>query len=338
MAIKKTGLTYEEIMEELRNKIYRPVYFLQGEEPWFIDQITEYLQNTVLDEAQKAFNLFVFYGRDTDIATVINTARRYPMMSNYLLVIVKEAQALKSIDELSLYLKAPLLSTILVINYKYKSLDKRTSLYKILNEKGYVADFPKLYEDKIPKWIGQYLNSRKASIDPEAAVLLTEFVGDDLSKIVNELEKLLIILPENKRTITASLIEKYIGISKDFNAFELNKALAYKQVVKAYRIGKYLADNKLLVAAIPSMYNLFSKVLLFHSIPDKSDKNSVAAALRVNPFFVEEYRQAARNYSPSKARNIIALLREYDLKSKGMGNVSAEPADLMKELLFKILH
>jgi len=338
MAIRKTGPTYEEIMNELHNKIYRPVYFLQGDEPWFIDQITDYLQNTVLDEAQKAFNLFVFYGRDTDMATIINTARRYPMMSNYLLVIVKEAQALKSIDELTHYLKTPLSSTILVINYKYKSLDKRTSLYKLLSEKGYIADFPKLYEDRIPKWIVQYLNSRKASIDPDAAVLLTEYVGDDLSKIVNELEKLLIVLPENKRTITTSLIEKYIGISKEFNAFELNKALALKQVVKAYRIGKYLADNKLLVVAIPSMYSLFSKILLFHSLPDKSDKNIVAAALRINPFFVEEYRQAARNYSPSKARNIIALLREYDLKSKGMGNVSAEPTDLMKELLFKILH
>ncbi len=333
-------MKFEEILQDLKNKIYKPIYFLMGEEPYFIDVITDYIASHVLDEAEKSFNQTVLYGKDTDIANVINTARRFPMMANYQVVILKEAQTLNNIDDLVYYAEAPLQSTILVVNYKYKNLDKRKKLYKVLDSAGAVFAFDKLYEDKIPSWINSYLSRRGISIDLKASMLLTDFLGNELSKVVNELEKLILTLPKDSKTITADQIERNIGISKDFNNFELHKALSRKNVLKANRIIYYFDKNQKnnpISLTISSLYYFFSKVLMYHFIKDKSRKNA-ASVLRINPFFLTDYELAARHYSAAKVVQIIGLLREFDLKSKGVGNVSTTPGNLLKELIYKILH
>ncbi|MBL7111506.1 MAG: DNA polymerase III subunit delta [Bacteroidales bacterium] len=333
-------MKFEEILQDLKNKIYKPIYFLMGEEPYFIDVITDYIAKHVLEEAEKSFNQIVLYGKDTNIADVINTAKRFPMMANYLVVILKEAQSLNDIDDLVYYAEAPLQSTILVVNYKYKNLDKRKKLYKVLDSAGVVFTSDKLYEDKIPSWINSYLSGRGVAIDLKASMLLTNFLGNELSKVVNELEKLILTLPKDSRTITVDQIERNIGISKDFNNFELHKALSQKNVLKANRIIYYFDKNQKsnpFSMTISSLYYFFSKVLMYHFIKDKSRKNA-ASVLRINPFFLADYELAARHYSASKVVQIIGLLREFDLKSKGMGNVSTTPGNLLKELTYKILH
>jgi DNA polymerase-3 subunit delta len=333
-------MTYDRIMKEIEIRQYRPVYFLMGEEPYFIDQITDYISSHVLDESQKSFNLTTLYGRDTDIATIINTARRFPMMSEHQVVIVKEAQTLDRIDDLIHYVENPLKSTLLVINYKYRKLDKRKKLTKALEKNGALFESTRLYEDKIPNWISNILKARGKSIEPKAALILTEFLGNDLAKISNELEKLIIVLKEDEGAITPMHIEQNIGISKDYNNFELNNALSQRNVLKANRIVWYFKSNQKnhpIALTITSIYYFFSKVLNYHFIKDKSRKN-VAATLRIDPFFVREYELAARNYPPSKVIRVISLLREFDLKSKGFGNVTSSPGDLLKELVYKIMH
>ena len=333
-------MSYDEIMKELKNRQYRPVYFLMGEEPYFIDQITEYISSNVLAESEKPFNQITLYGRDTDVANIIHTAKRYPMMSEYQVLIVKEAQTLDRLDDLIYYVENPLKSTVLVINYKYKNLDKRKKLFKVLEKNGALIESPRLYEDKIPKWISNILKTRDKSIEPKAALILTEFLGNDLSKISNELEKLIIVLKEDEHTITSAHIEQNIGISKDYNNFELNNALSQRNVLKANRIVRYFQSNQKshpITLTITSIYFFFSKVLNYHFIKDKSRKN-LASALRIDPFFIKDYEQAARNYPPPKAVHVISLLREYDLKSKGFGNVTSSPGDLLKELVYKIMH
>jgi DNA polymerase III subunit delta len=336
----KAAYTYQQLMSDLKNKIYHPVYFLTGEEPYYIDKITEYISQNVLDEAEKAFNQSILYGKDSDAVAVTNTAKRFPMMSNYQVVIVKEAQELKSFDDLVHYIGQPLKSTILVINYKYKSLDKRKKLFKVIQENAVVFESKKLYDDKIPEWISSALKKDGYSIDNKAAILLTEFLGNDLSKIENELEKLVLTIPEGLKTITPEQIERNIGISKDFNNFELQKALVARDVLKANRIINYFAGNQRnvhITQTITNLYFFFSKVLLYHFLPDKS-RNKVAAALKINPFFVTDYEKAARSFKARKVVEIISLLREYDAKSKGYGNPSTDAGDLLKELIFKILH
>ena len=333
-------MKFEEILQDLKNKIYKPIYFLMGEEPYFIDVITDFIAEHVLDEAEKSFNEVILYGKDTDIATVINTAKRFPMMANHQVVILKEAQVLQDIDKLIYYAEAPLKSTILVINYKYKKLDKRKKLYKVLDKAGAVFDSERLYEDKVPAWITAYLSEKGLSIDLKASMILTEFLGNDLGKIVNELEKLILTIPDNTKTITTDQIERNIGISKDFNNFELHKALSGKNILKANRIIYYFDKNQKnnpISMTISSLYYFFSKVLMYHFIKDKSRRNA-ASVLQINPFFLPDYELAARNYSAAKIVRIVGLLREYDLKSKGMGNVSSTPGDLLKELIYKILH
>ncbi len=333
-------MEFNTILRDLKNKNYKPIYFLMGEEPYYIDLITNYIASNVLDESEKALNQLVFYGKDTTVTDVINTARRYPMMASHQVVIVKEAQTLNDIDNLCYYAEAPLRSTILVINYKYKSLDGRKKLSRIISEKGVLFESKKLYDDKIPGWITNWLKERRKDIELKASVLLAEFLGNDLGKIVNELEKLIITLPEESDTITAEHIEKNIGISKDYNNFELNKALIQKNVLKANRIINYFDKNQKnnpIYITISSLYYLFSRVLLYHDIKDKSKRN-VASALNINPFFVSDYELAARAYTHSEVVRIISLLREYDLKSKGYGNVSMPPGELLKELVYRILH
>lgn len=333
-------MDHTSILRDLKNKVYKPIYLLMGDEPYFIDLITDFIAGNVLDEPEKTFNQIILYGRDTTVPDIIDTARRYPMMSNFQVVIVKEAQTLNNIDDLCYYAEAPLRSTILVINYKYKSLDKRKKLYKVISEKGIVLESKKLYEDKIPGWITDYLSERDITIELKASVLLTEFLGNELGKICNELEKLIITLPEKSRNITVDHIERNIGISKDYNNFELNKALVQKNTLKANRIINYFDKNQKnnpISLTISSLYYLFSKVLLYHYIEDKSRKN-VASVLGINPYFIPDYELAARQFTPAKLVSIISLLREYDLKSKGFENVSVPPGGLLKELVYKILH
>ena len=333
-------MTFEEIFRQLNKKSYSPIYFLMGEEPYFIDRITEHIADHVLTEEEKTFNQMILYGGDTDVPTVINTARRFPMMASRQVVIVREAQNLDKIEDLIHYVENPLKSTLLVINYKYKKLDKRKKLFKALEKNSILFESRRLYDDKIPPWINSYLLSRGKKIEPKAAVILTEYLGNDLGKIANELEKLIIVLKSEQDIITAADIERNIGISKDYNNFELNNALAQRNVLKANRIIQYFGANQKnhpLALTITSIYFFFSRVLRYHFLPDKSSRN-VASALKIEPFFIREYETAARNYTTAKTVRVISLLREYDLKSKGFGNVSAVPGELLKELIYKIIH
>ncbi len=334
-------MSFEQILSDLKNKIYKPIYFLSGDEPYFIDLITKYINENVLSDAEKSFNQTVMYGKETEIHAVIDTAKRFPMMANHQVVIVKEAQNIKNIDDLIHYVNAPLKSTLLVINYKYKTLDKRKKLYKAINENGVLYESKKLYDNEVPAWINGYLKNRNRSIAPNAGMLLTEYLGNDLSKIANELEKLIITLPDGEFNITTTHIERNIGISKDYNNFELHKALTQKNVLKANRIVNYFGHNPKdnpFTLTISTLYYFYSKVLTYHFIKDKRDRRNVAATLKVNPYFVGDYEKAAKNYNPQKTVEVIGLLREYDLKSKGFNNVSTSHGELLKELVYKILH
>lgn len=334
------AVTYEGIISDLKNRIFKPVYFLAGEESYYIDLITEYIQEKVLPESEKAFNQIILYGDDTNIASIIDTARRFPMMSSHQVLIVKEAQSLKKLDDLIIYLEKPLLSTILVFNYKYKTLDKRTKLFKTLESHGIYFESGRIRDYLIPAWIERYLMLKGIKTDPSASAMLTEYLGTDLHKIVNELDKLIITLPDGKPFITTALIEKNIGISKDYNNFELQKAIGEKNILKANLIVHYFANNPKdnpITLSIASLFGFFSKLLTFHYLTDKS-KNNVAAVLKVNPFFVKEYENSATKYNVSKTMEIISLLRIYDLKSKGFGDPGTDPGDLLKELVFRVLH
>ncbi len=333
-------MSYEEILQDLKNKQYRPIYFLMGEEPYFIDLITRHIEENVLNEEEKTFNQIVLYGKDTDIPDIIDAARRFPMMASHQVVIVKEAQTLERIEDLIHYVENPLASTLLVINYRYKKLDKRTKFFKALEKNGVILDSRRLYDDKIPAWISSYLVSRGYKIEPKAAMILTEYLGNDLGKIANELEKLILIIRNGNETINAGHIEENIGISKDYNNFELNNALARRNVLKANRIIRYFESNPKanpITLSITSVYFFFSKLLNYHFLKDKSRRN-VAAALKIDPYFVTDYENAAKVYNPANTVRVISLLREYDLKSKGFGNVSTSHGDLLKELVYKIMH
>lgn len=332
-------MKFEDIIKDLKNKIYKPIYFLFGEESYFIDQITDFIAENVLEETEKAFNQTVLYGKDSKIEDVINAAKRFPMMSNHQVLIVKEAQDLKQIEKLQFYAEQPLNSTILVINFKKKTFDKRKKVYKALKKAGVIFESKRLYEYQIGSWINTYLKNKKYKISPVSSKLLTDFLGTDLSKISNELDKLMITLPENS-TITPEHIEKNIGISKDYNVFELQNALGKKNILKANRIINHFANNPKdnpMVMIIINLFGYFSKILSYHYTKDKSP-NNVASVLGVHPYFVKDYVSAAQKYNTRKTVAIISLLREYDMKSKGYGNASTTHGDLLKELTFKILH
>jgi DNA polymerase-3 subunit delta len=332
--------TYEEIISDLKNRIFKPVYFLAGEEPYYIDLISNYIEEKILPEAEKSFNQMILYGDDTNIPSIIDLARRFPMMSSHQVIIIKEAQSLKKIEDLVIYLEKPLNSTILVICHKYKNLDKRTKLFKTLESHGVYFESARVRDYLIPGWIERYLMLKGIKTDPSASAMLTEYLGTDLHKIVNELDKLIITLPEGKPMITTTLIEKNIGISKDYNNFELQKAVGEMNIRKANMIVHYFANNPKdnpLTLTIASLFTYFSKLLTYHYLNDKS-KNNVAATLKVNPFFVKEYENSATKYNVAKTVQIISLLRTYDMRSKGFGDPGTEPGDLLKELVYRILH
>ena len=334
------AITYEEIISDLKNRIFKPVYFLAGEESYYIDLITEYIQEKVLPEDEKAFNQIILYGDDTNISSIIDTARRFPMMASHQVLIIKEAQSLKRLDDLVIYLEKPLLSTILVFSYKYKTIDKRTKLYKTLESNGVYFESARIRDYLIPAWIERYLMAKGIKTDPSASAMLTEYLGTDLHKIVNELDKLIITLPAGKPFITTALIEKNIGISKDYNNFELQKAIGEKNILKANMIVHYFANNPKdnpITLSVASLFGFFSKLLTFHYLTDKS-KNNAAAVLKINPFFVKDYENSASKYNVSKTVQIISILRTYDMKSKGFNDPGTDPGELLKELVFRILH
>ena len=334
------AVTYEEIISDLKKRIFKPVYFLAGEEPYYIDLITDYIEQNVLPDAEKSFNQLILYGEETSIPSVIETARRFPMMASHQVVIVKEAQSLKKVEDLIIYLEQPLKSTILVLNYKYKVIDKRTKFFKALETHAVYFESSRLRDYQVPAWIEKYLMTKGIKTDPRASALLTEYLGTDLHKIVNELDKLIITLPAGKPVINTQQIEKNIGISKDYNNFELQKAVGEKNILKANMIVRYFAGNPRdnpITLTIASLFSHFSKILTYHYLPDKS-KNNVAAALKINPYFVKDYEISASKYNLSKTVQVISLLRIYDMKSKGYGDLTSEPGDLLKELVYKILH
>lgn len=351
-----------QILTDLKRRIFKPVYFLSGEEAYYIDLISDYIEKNALDESEQEFNQTILYGKDVDLNAIISAAKRFPMMSEYQVVIVKEAQNLKELgkasggdDEdddipakktsagssnaLASYLQQPQSSTILVFCYKYKTLDKRSSVYKSLQKNHVFLETKKMYDNQIPEWITSFVQERKFKIGPKASFLLAEFLGNDLSKITNEVEKLLINLKEGDE-ITPEAVQDNIGISKEFNVFELQDALAKKDILKANRIINYFSANEKehpAVMTLSTLYGYFSKILLYHFCPDKS-KFAVAQALGVNPFFVDGYAKAAQNYGTAKLKAIFSYLKEYDLKTKGVDNSGVSNGELMKELIFKILH
>lgn len=331
-------MTFDQILQSLKKKDYSPVYFLSGEEPYYIDVIANFIEENVLDEADKGFNQSVLYGKDVDLQNVINLAKQFPMMGDKQVIIVREAQDIKNFDALEAYIKQPQTSTILVFCYKGKSLDKRKTLAKTIDKSGVLFESKKLYENQLPEWITKYVSTKGFTISPKASILLSEFLGNDLSKITNEVDKLCILIPAGS-LISPEIIEKNVGISKDYNIFELNNAIGAKDFDKVMRIVQYFAANPKgnpFVVTISTLHGFFLKVMTYHFAPDKNP-DTLAALMKVNKFFMKDYQLAAKNYPPKKISAIFELLNEYDLKSKGVNNPSVEDGELLKELVYKIL-
>lgn len=329
-----------KIVNEIKQGNIKPIYFFMGEEPYYIDRLTEYIENNILTEEEKGFNQMVLYGKDVTIEDVISNAKRYPMMADRQVVIVKEAQELaRTIEKLESYAENPQPTTVLVFAYKYKTLDKRKKVTKLLEKKGVVYESKKMYDNQVGDWIKRVLSGKGYTIEPKAAAMLVEFLGTDLSKINNELEKLMIILPQGS-TITAHVIEENIGISKDYNVFELRKAIGERDQLKAYKIADYFSQNPKdnpLVMTVGLVFGFFSQLLQYHGLKDRNPSN-VAKILKVNPYFVKDYDIALRNYPMKKVSAIVATLRDVDVKSKGVGANAISQADLLKEMLVKIFN
>lgn len=340
-------MTADDILKDLKNRKYKPLYLLHGDEAYFIDQVSNFVEDELLPEAERSFNQTVLYGKDTEVMTVLNAAKRYPMMAEYQVVLVKEAQDMKwgrddddkkTINPLLSYLENPLQSTILVFCYKYGKFDKRKKTYKAIEKNGVVFESATLYDNKIPSWIEGLVAAKGYKIDQQASAMMAEYLGNDLSKVANELEKLMLNVSAGQ-TINMQLVQDNIGISKEYNVFELQSALSRKDPFKVNQIINYFEANPKanpIVLVLGNLNNFFSKVLLYHYAKDKSPQN-LARELGINPYFIKDYELAARSYNYGKSMQIISLLREYDLKSKGVDS-NAGPGELMKELMFKILH
>jgi len=347
--------SYDQIISDLKNKVYSPIYFLSGKESFYIDKITDYIEKNILDDLEKEFNQTVFYGIDTDLDTIISTAKRFPMMASHQVVIIKEAQNIKNIkklidykkddkkssdlDLINSYFENPLNSTILVFCYKYDTLDKRKSFVKTLDNKHVLFESEEIKDYKIPEWIESYVKSENLLISPRTAIILGEYLGNDLSKISNEINKLKLNIPANSE-ITAAKIEEFIGISKDFNIFELQSAIGTKNVFKAFQIVNHFNSNPKenpFPLTIQMLYKYFTQILMLYSVANKSP-NEKAAALGIKPFFLKDFETAMRHYSLKKIHRIFTYLRDYDMKSKGVDNISVNEGELLKEMIFKIMH
>jgi DNA polymerase-3 subunit delta len=337
-------MEFAPLLKSIKAREFAPLYLLHGDEPWFIDQIETAIEANALQEHERAFNQTITYGKDTEYLQIIDAARRFPMMAERQLVILREAQDMRSLKELAAYAEKPSPSTILVISHRHKKLNGNFTLTKNLKKNGVVFEAKALYENKIPSWINNYLKDKKYSIEPEASSLLGEFLGTSLGKIANELDKLTINLAPGTK-ITPKIVEDQVGISKDYNAFELQKAIGHHDVVKATRILNYFKANPKagpLPLILGSLYNYFSKVFQLKELHRKrASKQDIMNALSLRfDFFLQDYETTARNFSEYGIREVFALLREYDLKSKGVGSNLAgkHENELLKELVWRMMH
>ncbi|WP_322934010.1 DNA polymerase III subunit delta [Bacteroides sp. CG01] len=337
----KQELSCDDILKELRAKQYRPIYYLMGEESYYIDLIADYITDNVLSETEKEFNLTVVYGADVDIATVINAAKRYPMMSEYQVVIVKEAQAIRNMEELSFYLQKPLNSTILVICHKHGTLDKRKKLTAEVEKVGILFESKKIKDSQLPAFINSYMKRKGIDMEPKASAMLADFVGTDLSRLTGELEKLIITLPAGQKRVTPEQIEKNIGISKDYNNFELRSALVEKDILKANKIIKYFEENPKtnpIQMTLSLLFNFYSNLMLSYYSPEKTEQGIASWLGLKSPWAARDYLTAMRRYNGVKTMQIIGEIRYADAKSKGISNASMSDGDILRELVFKILH
>jgi len=337
----KQEITCDDILKELRARQYRPVYYLMGEEPYYIDLIADYITDNILTETEKEFNLTVVYGADVDIATVINAAKRYPMMSEHQVVVVKEAQNIRNMEELSYYLQKPLLSTILVICHKHGVLDRRKKLAAEIEKTGVLFESKKVKDAQLPAFITSYMKRKGIDVEPKATAMLADFVGADLSRLTGELEKLIITLPKGHTRVTPEQIEKNIGISKDYNNFELRSALVEKDVLKANKIIKYFEENPKtnpIQMTLSLLFGFFSNLMLAYYAPEKSEQGIANMLGLRTPWQAKDYLAAMRRYNGVKTMQIIGEIRYADAKSKGVGNPSLSDGDILRELVFKILH
>lgn len=342
-------MTASALLNDLKARKFRPVYLFHGEEPYYIDLFSDYIEKNLLSEAEKGFNQTVLYGRETDVLTVLNSAKRYPMMSDYQLVLIKEAQDMKwgkegddkkGQDPLLAYLEKPLPSTVLVFCYKHGKFDKRKKTYKAIEKSGCIFESAPIYDNKVPGWVEDYAREKAYRINPRASALIADYLGTDLSKISNELDKLMLNIPKGNE-ITVDDVQNNIGISKEYNVFELQDAIAKRNVLKANQIVSYFAANPKanpIQMVLGALNTWFTKVLKFHYIQDRSAAN-LARELGVNPYFVKDYELAAKNYSMGRLFDIMSILREYDLKTKGVDSTgNTESGELLKEMVFKIIH
>ena len=326
------------IITSWKKNIFKPIYWLEGDEDFFIDEVMDYAEKKILPEAEASFNLTVFYGKDANWADIINACRRYPMFAERQVVVLKEAQQMKDIDKLEPYVENPLGSTVLVVSYKGKTLDGRSKLSKLVKKNGEIFLSKKIYENQLPAWTNGYLQSKGFQITPRALTLLVDHVGNDLSRIANEVDKLSVNVSAEK-SITEDDIEKYIGVSKEYNIFELQHALSVKDHAKAMRIIQYFEANPKAVPiqlVLPSLYGYFTKIMTIYQMPDKSER-SLRPLFYNNPYLVQQALDTIKNYSYSQTENAILLLHDYNLKTIGINSYGASPASLMKELSYKIM-
>ena len=337
----KQEITCDDILKELRAKQYRPIYYLMGEESYYIDLIFNYIANNILTETEKEFNLTVVYGGDTDIASIINAAKRYPMMSEHQIIVVKEAQAVRNMEELSYYLQKPLVSTILVLCHKHGVLDRRKKLAAEIERHGILFESKKIKENQLPAFITSYMKRKGFDMEPKAIAMLTDFVGTDLSRLTGELEKLIITIPKNQTRITPEQIELNIGVSKDYNNFELRSAIIEKDILKANKIVKYFEENPKtnpIQMTLSLLFGFFSNLMLAYYAPEKTEQGISTFLGLKTPWQSREYLVAMKRYSGIKTMQIIGEIRYADAQSKGIGNSFLGNGDILRELIFKIFH
>ncbi len=331
-------MSVEKILADWKKKAFKPVYWLEGEEEYYIDKLVDYAEHHILPESEAAFNLSVFYGKDADCAALLNACRRYPMFAERQVVLLKEAQQMRDIDKLESYIENPLSSTVFVVSYKEKKVDGRSRLARLLKEKAELFTTKKMYDNQLPEWTNELVRSKGYSISQKALTLLVDHLGNDLSRIDNEIEKVLVNLGARK-TINEDDIERYVGVSKEYNVFELQDALVKKDLAKAIRIIQYFEGNPKaapIQMILPALYNFFSKTYMLFGQLGKDEKG-MAAGIGVNPFFIKDYMAAASNYSYEGVESALLLLHEYNLKSIGINSIAAEDASLLKEMVVKMM-
>lgn len=331
-------MNVQKILDDWKKNSFKPIYWLEGEEEYFIDKVIDYAEHNILPESESSFNLSIFYGKDANWADIINACRRYPMFAERQVVLLKEAQQMRDIEKLEAYVENPLTSTVFVVSYKDKKLDARKKFAKLVKEKGVMVTTKKLYDREVPEWAQNLVHSKGLTITPKGLALLVDHIGNDLSRIENEINKLSVNL--SKRTnITEDDIENYIGVSKDYNVFELQAALAAKDLARSIRIIQYFEANPKagpIQLVLPSIYSFFSKVFMIFGT-GTTDEKTIATALGVNPYFMKEYMQAARLYTYPGVEKALLLLHSYNLKSIGVGSTATEDASLMKEMVVKMM-